>query len=95
MSCLEVQNNETIDPQGWELFYSQIEGFKYQPGYLYRITVAISDREPPLPADVSAKTYELVEVLSKSPDPALRLPTSGQYNVSENSPSPRINTGNL
>ena len=73
MTCFEIQRSPTLEPEGWELFYSHIEGFEYEPGYLYRVIVEIRDRPPPLPADVSAQTYALVEILSKESDPALRL----------------------
>ena len=73
MTCLEIQRNATVDPEGWELFYSPIRGFEFEPGYRYHIEVSIRDRSPPIPADASAKTYELVGILVKSPDPTLRL----------------------
>ncbi len=73
MTCYEIQRNATIDPTAWELFYSSIQGFDYEPGYLYQVVIRVGDRPPPLPADVSSKTYELVEILSKAPDPSLRL----------------------
>jgi heat shock protein HslJ len=73
MTCFEIQRNADLDPEGWELFYSQIAGFDYEPGHVYHVVVEIQDRPPPLPADVSSKTYTLVEVLSKTADPALRL----------------------
>ena len=73
MTCLEIQRNATPNSEDWALFYSQIAGFDYEPGYLYQVIVEIRDRPPPLPADVSSRTYTLVEILSKAPDPALRL----------------------
>jgi heat shock protein HslJ len=72
-SCFEIQRGEVIDPRGWQLFYDPIKGFDYEPGNLYRIEVRITDREPPLPADVSSQLYELVSVLSKDVDAGLRL----------------------
>ncbi len=72
-TCFEIQRNDVKDPGGWQLFYDPIKGFDYEPGYLYRIEVRITDREPPLPADVSSKLYELVTVLSKTADAGLRL----------------------
>jgi heat shock protein HslJ len=73
MSCLQIQRGAEIDPGAWEFFYSAIKGFNYEPGNLYQIKVKITDREAPIPADASSKIYELVEVLSKNTDPALRL----------------------
>jgi heat shock protein HslJ len=73
MSCLQVQKGAEIDPAAWEFFYSGINGFEYEPGNIYQIKVNITEREAPIPADASSKIYELVEVVSKKADPALRL----------------------
>ncbi|WP_425639315.1 DUF4377 domain-containing protein [Algoriphagus yeomjeoni] len=73
MSCLEIQKGPEIKPGEWELFYSSIEGFDYEPGIIYQIKVKVTDRETPTPADASSKIYELEEILSKESDPALRL----------------------
>lgn len=73
MSCLQIQKGSEIDPGTWQFFYNNIKGFDYEPGNIYQIKVNVTDREPPIPADVSSKIYELVEVVSKTPDPALRL----------------------
>ncbi len=73
MSCLQVRRGDPAAGE-WQNFYSQIRGFDYEPGYLYRLRV----RETPLPpeqvpADASSIRYELVEVLGKEPDPRLRV----------------------
>lgn len=73
MSCLQIQKRDEIDPEAWESFYSAIEGFEYEPGNIYQINVKITDKEAPVPADASSKSYELVEVVSKETDPALRI----------------------
>ncbi|MFC5623228.1 DUF4377 domain-containing protein [Algoriphagus winogradskyi] len=73
MSCLQIQKGAEINPGSWEFFYSSIQGFDYEPGNIYQIKVKITDREPPVPADASSKIYQLVEILSENPDPALRL----------------------
>ena len=73
MSCLQIQKGSEIDPAVWSFFYSNIEGFDYEPGNIYQIKVKITDSETPVPADASSQTYELVEVVSKNPDPALRI----------------------
>lgn len=73
MTCLQIQKGEEIDPEGWEFFYSTIKGFNYEPGNIYQITVKVTDKEAPVPADASSKTYELVEIMSKEGDPALRI----------------------
>jgi heat shock protein HslJ len=71
MECLRVKR-EASGP--WELFYSNIEGFDYQPEYLYRIRVREEKLDPgQVPADGSSIKYTLVEITEKTPDPKLRL----------------------
>jgi heat shock protein HslJ len=50
----------------YRLFYSPIQGFQYEAGYVYQITVRVEPVDNP-PADASAYTYMLVEVISKTP----------------------------
>jgi hypothetical protein len=50
----------------YRLFYSQIRGFEHEPGYEYVITVRVEPVANP-PADASAYSYTLVEVISKTP----------------------------
>ena len=71
MECLEVRKEGS---DTWELFYSQIEGFQYEPGYLFRIRVQEEKLDPSLvPADASSIKYTLVSVEEKVPDPKLRI----------------------
>ncbi len=61
MECLQVKE----DPDGeWQLFYDQIEGFNWAPGYTYELRVAVHQVENP-PADASSLRYELIEVVNK------------------------------
>jgi len=73
MSCLQIQKGDEIESDNWELFYSDIKGFDFEPGNIYRIKVKIMEKDDPIPADASSKEYELVEILSKEIDPALRI----------------------
>ena len=73
MSCLQIQKGSEIEPGAWEFFYSSIKGFDYEPGNIYQIKVKVTDKEGPIPADASSKNYELVEIMNKEIDPALRL----------------------
>jgi heat shock protein HslJ len=73
MSCLQIQKGEHIDNGAWELFYSEIEGFTYEPGNLYQVKVEISKKSEPIPADASSLNFKLVEIMSKEPDLSLRL----------------------
>ncbi|MEJ2003809.1 MAG: DUF4377 domain-containing protein [Cyclobacteriaceae bacterium] len=61
--CLQVKRSEDGD---WENFYARIEGFNFEPGFLYKIRV--KETELPanqVPADASSIRYELVEELEK------------------------------
>ena len=71
MDCLQIQKEGS---DSWELFYSEIEGFQYEPGYLYRIRVREEPLDPALvPADASSIKYTLVSIEEKSPDRILLL----------------------
>jgi len=68
-SCLEVQRSETLDPAAWKAFQTTINGFEFEPGYIYKILVKERQLDPAdLPADVSSIEYTLVEILEKRQD---------------------------
>ena len=60
--CLLVKERREDE---WQLFYDGIEGFDWEPGYLYEITVQIRQVEDP-PADASSLSYHLIELISKT-----------------------------
>lgn len=60
-SCLQVKYK---DSKEWELFYGDIQGFKYQEGYRYTIAVIRTKRKN-VPADASAYIYKLQRILKK------------------------------
>jgi heat shock protein HslJ len=62
MTCMQVKYKNS---KNWELFYSQISGFKYQPGYRYVILVNRTKRTN-VPADASAYEYKLKKVVKKA-----------------------------
>ena len=64
--CLLVQEGSAIDSDNWNYFYSEIEGFDYETGFLYDLEVHISSRLEPVPADASSLRYVLVKVISKT-----------------------------
>lgn len=73
MTCLQVQKSDVLDfDADWNLFYSQINGFEYEPGYLYKLQVKETAVENP-PADASAINYSLVKELEKQLDPRLAI----------------------
>lgn len=63
MTCLQVKRNPDST---WELFYDQIAGFDYQPGYHYQLKVEQTPVPNP-PADASSVSYRLIEVVNKVP----------------------------
>lgn len=63
MECYQVKDT----PDGeWRLFYNQIEGFQWEPGYNYELRLNVYQVENP-PAGGSSLRYELVEEVSKTP----------------------------
>ena len=73
MQCLQIQKADS--PTGeWQNFYSNIEGFDYVPGFLYKLSVRETKLPPEqVPADASSLRYTLLEVLEKRRDLTLRL----------------------
>ncbi len=67
-TCLLVQEGNMIGTENWEYFYfmDSIEGFNYEPGFVYALEVKKTEIENP-PADVSSTKYELVRIISKEP----------------------------
>lgn len=63
MECMLVR--ETADGE-WTLFYSQIEGFEYEPGLEYELVVRTEEILDP-PADASSIRYILEQVVSAIP----------------------------
>ena len=67
MQCLQVRKSES---EGWKLFYSEIEGFDYEPGYIYRLRVKEEMLDPArIPADASSIKFILVSIEEKLPKP--------------------------
>jgi uncharacterized protein DUF4377 len=59
--CLQVRRSES---DAWRNLYSPIEGFEYEPGYLYELELEVSRVVNP-PQDASALKYRLLKVVSK------------------------------
>lgn len=62
------------DATEWSFFYSNIEGFNYEPGYEYVIEVKKEAVEEPVPADASSIRYILVKEISKTQKQSADLP---------------------
>ncbi|ALP42162.1 hypothetical protein WL1483_2743 [Aeromonas schubertii] len=63
MKCMQVREQ---DDAPWQLFYQKIDGFEFEPGYRYRLEVAVRQVDNP-PADGSSLHYQLVRVIDKQP----------------------------
>ncbi|HVI43659.1 MAG TPA: DUF4377 domain-containing protein [Chitinophaga sp.] len=61
MECLQIKG---IKDSAWSNFYTNIEGFKYTPGYRYKLVVRITTIKNP-PADGSSLKYTLKKILEK------------------------------
>lgn len=68
--CLEVRELVGGDAWGaWTPFFESIDGFEYEPGFVYDLRVARrSIRNPP--ADGSSYAYRLLAIVSKVAPPA-------------------------
>ena len=65
--CYVVQKESSIGKENWETLEQQIEGFNYEVGYVYDITVRIEKMENPA-ENQSPFRYILVEVISRQAD---------------------------
>ncbi len=61
------------ESQEWEFFYESIQGFDFEPGYIYKLKVRLEDRGTEI-QDVGRYAYHLVEVLSKEAAPVDERP---------------------
>ena len=52
------------ESQAWEFFYESIQGFDFEPGYIWTLKVRLEDRGTEI-QDVGRYAYHLVEILSK------------------------------
>ena len=71
MEVLLVKEGDSTD---WSFFYSNIEGFDYQPGYEYVLEVKKEEKEQPIPADASSIKYTLVKEISKTEKTSEKMP---------------------
>ena len=60
--CYQVK--WTGKQENWEFFYNEIDGFTFEPGYLYKLLVSIESIPNP-PADASSLKYRLIRILEK------------------------------
>lgn len=62
MKCLQIKEKES---DSWGNFYSNIEGFTYEPGFEYVLKVK-TEKLTNVPADASSIKYTLVKQVSKT-----------------------------
>ncbi|MFD0930998.1 DUF4377 domain-containing protein [Psychroflexus salinarum] len=58
-----VQEGDNIGTDNWTKFYSTIDGFNYQPGTIYTLSVKAEPIDNP-PDDASSIKYTLLEIQS-------------------------------
>ena len=52
----------------WEFFYEAIQGFDFEPGFIYTLRVRLEDRGTEI-QDVGRYAYHLVEIIDKQTAP--------------------------
>jgi len=73
-TCLRVQEGEALDDSKWVNLFNSINGFTYEPGFIYKLNVRIEKLDPAtVPADASTLRYQMLELLEKKEDTRLRL----------------------
>ncbi|MEZ4851121.1 MAG: DUF4377 domain-containing protein [Bacteroidia bacterium] len=75
--CMRVKHGES--KSDWEYFYDQIEGFSYEPGYIYELEVE-KEEIPNPPQDGSSIKWVLKKIISKTQVPdntEFELPLQG------------------
>lgn len=65
--CLQIRRSED---ESWSFFYDNIEGFTFEPGFVYTLRVSEEEIKNP-PADASSKRIKLEEVISKTASQAI------------------------
>lgn len=74
MECMLIQRSDSIDPDAWEFFYDEIDGFDFEPGYIYKLKLKLDYLNPEnIPTDASSIKYTLIEVLEKNIDKRMRI----------------------
>lgn len=63
--CLMVREE---DSERWEFFTDGIEGFDFEPGFIYTLEVRLEDQGPYI-QDVGRYAYHLVKIIEKTKAP--------------------------
>lgn len=62
------------DDEEWSLFYNAIEGFDYQEGYEYVLSVKVITLNKPPMADAGTKEYYLNHIISREEKASVGIP---------------------
>jgi hypothetical protein len=62
MECLQIKKNPS--DTAWQYFYDDIEGFTYEPGFVYTLEVSSEKVDNP-PADASSIHYKMKKMVAK------------------------------
>jgi len=74
MQCMSIFRGDGTDDAVWELFYTPIEGFIFDPGYFQKIKITQEHLDKRnVPADGSSIKYTLVKTLEKKMDKRIIL----------------------
>jgi len=74
MQCISIYRGENIDDAGWELFYTNIEGFNFEPGFFQKLKISEEHLDKTkVPADGTSIKYKLVKKLDKKFDQRIIL----------------------
>lgn len=69
MQCISIYRGETINDSSWELFYQNIDGFNFEPGYFKKIEIQEEHLDKSkVPADASSIKYVFIKTLDKKVD---------------------------
>jgi len=60
---LLIQKGDNIGTDNWTKFYSNIQGFNYEPGTIYNLLVKVEQIDNP-PLDGSSAKYTLMKIVS-------------------------------
>ncbi len=72
-NCLFISKTDNLQQENWELFYSAIEGFEFEEGFIKKVKVLVTAQDDAVAADQSAMRYTLVKELEKTEDSRVLL----------------------
>lgn len=74
MKCLMIHKGDSLENPNWELFYSPIDEFNFEPGYFQKIEIQEESIDKnSVPEDASSIHYKLIKILDKQIDKSYLL----------------------